>query len=98
MATQTTGQRAPAYLAAYTPESIANAVLNVGTKRSPEYRLGLVAALARKLRGEHVHCPFKEGTTAFDAFFSGVERGYLVYRDYRDDHLGAVSSPFFRDL
>lgn len=68
------------YLAAYIPESIAAAALAVGTKRSAEYRAGLLDVLKFKLRGERIHCPYQEGSASFDAYFSGNRHGFDVYR------------------
>ncbi len=72
------------YRAAYTPESIAAAALATGTKRSAEYRAGLLAVLKLKLRGERIHCPYQAGTASFDAYFAGNRHGFDVYRAHQE--------------
>ena len=77
-----------AYRAAYTPETIAAAALATGTKRSAEYRAGLLALLKSKLRGDRPPCPYSEGTASFDAYFAGNRDGFDVYRAYLEQQGG----------
>lgn len=76
------------YLAAYTPESITAATLAMGTHRSAEYRAGLLDVLKFKMRGERIHCPYREGTASFDAYFAGNTRGFAVYRAHLEQQGG----------
>ena len=89
-ATPRTLQHVPgmAYLAAYTPESISAAALATGTRRSAEYRAGLLDVLKFKLRGERTRCPYREGTASFDAYFAGHRHGFDVYRAHLEQQGG----------
>ncbi len=77
-----------AYLAAYTPESITAAALATGTRRSAEYRAGLLDVLKFKMRGERIHCPHQAGTASFDAYFAGNRHGFDVYRAHQEQQGG----------
>lgn len=77
-----------AYRAAYTPESITAATLATGTKRSAEYRAGLLDVLKFKMRGERIECPYRPGTAQFDAYFAGNTRGFAVYRAHLEQQGG----------
>ena len=81
-------QQQRAYLAAYTPETIADAALRHGDKRSAEYRLGLIGVLKFKMRGEPVRCPYPEGTAQFDAYYAGTDRGHMVWRNHQEQEGG----------
>jgi hypothetical protein len=71
----------PSAPAAPDPETMADAELRRGAPRSPEYRDGLVGILLAKLHHIPAECPHKEGTAAFDAYFSGVARGERLVQD-----------------
>lgn len=49
-----------------------------GTPRSKEYEAGFKAGLLSRLAGETITYPYKTGTTAADAYFSGIDEGLLV--------------------
>jgi hypothetical protein len=63
-----------------TPEAITDATLSHGDKRSREYRAGLLDVLKLKLQGIRIECPYRAGTAEFDAYFSGNDRGFSVWR------------------
>jgi hypothetical protein len=48
------------------------------TERSKEYKAGVLALLRRRIDGVPIKCPYLEGTASFDAFYSGIEEGWLV--------------------
>lgn len=62
------------------PGAIADKVLAIGDKRSAAYRRGLVDVLAFRLEGKHIQCPYRAGTSEFDAYFAGNERGHFQWR------------------
>lgn len=62
------------------PEAIADKVLAIGDKRSAAYRCGLVDVLAFRLEGTRIQCPYQPGTSEFDAYFAGNERGHFQWR------------------
>lgn len=62
------------------PEVIADKVLAIGDKRSAAYRRGLIDVLAFRLEGKRIHCPYEAGTSEFDAYFAGNERGHFQWR------------------
>lgn len=62
------------------PEVIADEVLAHGDKRSSEYRLGLIDVLRFRLHGKRIHCPYAAGTSQFDAYFAGNDRGHFQWR------------------
>lgn len=62
------------------PEAIADKVLAHGDKRSSEYRLGLIDVLRFRLHGKRIHCPYAAGTSQFDAYFAGNDRGHFQWR------------------
>lgn len=62
------------------PEVIADKVLAIGDKRSAAYRRGLVDVLAFRLEGTRIQCPYQPGTSEFDAYFAGNERGHFQWR------------------
>lgn len=51
-----------------------------GITRSPEYRAGCQAALMRGSSGQTVHCPHLAGSSAFDAFWAGVDEGARLWQ------------------
>jgi len=54
------------------------------TKRSEEFKAGVLALLRRRIHGIVTQCPYTEGTVAFDAFFSGIEEGWRIYKNESD--------------
>lgn len=62
------------------PEIIADKVLAIGDKRSAAYRRGLVDVLALRLNGTRIQCPYQPGTSEFDAYFAGNDRGHFQWR------------------
>ena len=44
--------------------------------RSPEYKAGGRAALDFRLNGIKIKCPYRVGSAAADAFFSGLDEGH----------------------
>jgi hypothetical protein len=40
--------------------------------------------LFRWLDGAEIACPYTAGTAAFDAFYSGIEEGWRIYRNESD--------------
>lgn len=62
------------------PEAIADKVLAHGDKRSQEYRLGLIDVLRFRLHGKRIQCPYAAGTSQFDAYFAGNDRGHFQWR------------------
>ena len=63
-----------------TPEAIADAALAHGDKRRREYRAGQLDVLRFKLQGIRIECPYRAGSTQFDAYFAGNDRGFVVWR------------------
>jgi hypothetical protein len=49
-----------------------------GTPRSQEYKAGFMAGLLSRLAGETINYPYKTGTAAADAYFSGIDEGLLI--------------------
>jgi hypothetical protein len=54
------------------------------TKRSAEFKAGVLALLRRLMEGIEIACPYTEGTAAFDAFYSGIEEGWRIYHNESD--------------
>jgi hypothetical protein len=54
--------------------------LRIGDPRSPEYRLGMIDLLQRRYNGLPFTGRYRPGTVQFDAYSSGVERGWALYR------------------
>lgn len=50
------------------------------TPRSPEYRRGIEALLRFKFGGEPIKYPYPIGTPQADAFISGNDRGWMLYK------------------
>ena len=51
------------------------------TKRSEEYKAGVLALLRRRIDGVPVQCPYSEGTASFDAFYAGIEEGWAIFKN-----------------
>lgn len=49
-----------------------------GTPRSQEFKAGFKAGLLSRLAGETINYPYKTGTAAADAYFSGIDEGLLI--------------------
>lgn len=77
-----TGKRqgSPEAARAAAADQIVDGVLAIGTKRSAEYRRGMLDVLRFRLEGEGIQCPYREGTPQFDAYFAGNDRGHAVWR------------------
>lgn len=60
---------------------LVDASLKHSTPRSPEYRRGIEDVLRFKFGGQPIRCPFQSGTSQFDAYFSGHNRGLAIYRE-----------------
>lgn len=54
--------------------------LRHATPCSPEYRKGVEDVLRLKFGGHPIRCPFRPGTSQFDAYFAGNDRGHRLYR------------------
>jgi hypothetical protein len=63
-----------------TPDEIVDQVLARGTRRSTEYRRGMLDVLRFRLERQPIQCPYREGTPQFDAYFAGNDRGHVVWR------------------
>jgi len=50
-------------------------------QRSPEYKAGVRAALDYRINGKRMSLPFRMGTAAADAYFSGTDEGHRIWRD-----------------
>jgi len=77
-----TGKRqgSPEAARAAAADQIVDGVLAIGTRRSAEYRRGMLDVLRFRLDGERIQCPYREGTPQFDAYFAGNDRGHAVWR------------------
>jgi hypothetical protein len=51
-----------------------------GDARSLEYQQGMAAVLRFRARGVRIPCPYRLGTAEADAYFSGNERGHVLWR------------------
>jgi len=60
-------------------DQIVDGVLAIGTRRSAEYRRGMLDVLRFRLDGTSIQCPYREGTSQFDAYFAGNDRGHTVW-------------------
>lgn len=67
-------------IAVSVPDEIVDQVLAHGTKRSAEYRRGMLDVLRFRLEHQPIQCPYREGTSQFDAYFAGNDRGHAVWR------------------
>lgn len=54
--------------------------------RSDEYKAGVRATLRFRFQGQAVKCPYALGTAQADAFFSGIDEGNLIWRQYRKEN------------
>lgn len=52
--------------------------------RSPEYKEGVRAALAYRIRGAGVRCPYTIGQVQADAFYAGLEEGHAIWRQHAE--------------
>lgn len=64
-----------------TPEAIVDAAKRYGDKRSAEYWRGALDVLRFRMHAERIQCPYREGTVQFDAYFSGNDRGHVLWRE-----------------
>jgi hypothetical protein len=51
------------------------------TPCSPEYRLGVLAALKYRMQGISMELPYAVGTAQADAWFAGANEGHRLYRE-----------------
>lgn len=49
--------------------------------RSAEYKAGVMAALRFRIEGTKINRPYRIGTAAADAFFSGISEGHSLWRE-----------------
>jgi hypothetical protein len=49
-------------------------------RRSEEYKKGVRSALELRFNGEKQTCPYEAGTAQADAFFSGINEGFDIWR------------------
>jgi hypothetical protein len=54
--------------------------LDLGAKRSPVYRAGMLAAFRARYAVSAVSNFWPPGTVEFDAYYSGVERGHVLFQ------------------
>lgn len=66
-----------------TPELVITAAQARGDRRSAVYWRGALDVLRFRLEGERIQCPYKAGTVEFDAYFSGNDRGHLLWNQMR---------------
>lgn len=50
------------------------------TPRSEEYKSGVRMLLRRLIHSAEFRCPYPEGSVQMDAFFAGVEEGWIIWR------------------
>lgn len=62
-------------------ELVAQAFSTQRDPRSPEYKAGVRAALNYRLNGKRISLPFRIGSAAADAYFSGTDEGHRIWRD-----------------
>lgn len=65
-------------------EVIVDTALAHGDKRSAVYRQGAVDVLLFKLKGRRIQAPYRAGTVEFDAYFSGNDRGWSIWRSFNE--------------
>lgn len=66
-------------------EALVDAALAHGDKRSAVYRQGAVDVLLFKLEGRRIQAPYRAGTVEFDAYFSGNDRGWAIWRRFNEE-------------
>jgi hypothetical protein len=59
---------------------LTDTALKHATPRSIEYRRGIEAVLRFKFHGERIQFPYRTGTPQADAYFSGNDRGWEIYK------------------
>ena len=50
--------------------------------RSDEYKAGVRAALRFRFAGEKIPTPYESGTAQSDAYYSGLDEGHSIFREY----------------
>jgi len=68
--------------AALAQELYAKAFTGLRDPRSDEYKAGVRAALLYRLDGRQIKCPYLVGTAQADAFYSGLDEGHRIFREY----------------
>lgn len=68
--------------AALAQELYAKAFTGPRDPRSDEYKAGVRAALLYRLDGREIKCPYQMGTAQADAFYSGLDEGHRIFREY----------------
>ncbi len=64
-----------------TPEDVLSAAQALGNRRSAEYWRGALDVLRFRMLGAQIQCPYREGSSQFDAYFAGNERGHQMWRE-----------------
>jgi hypothetical protein len=72
---------------------IVDEAMQHGDPRSNVYRLGAIDCLCRRTAGTEFPKRFKMGTVQADAYWAGVERGWMIWRKL--EHVG-VEEDFSR--
>lgn len=67
-----------------TPEQIIASAQAQGDRRSSVYWRGALDVLRYRLEGVRIHCPYKAGSVEFDAYFSGNDRGFALWRQWQE--------------
>lgn len=66
-------------------QALVDDALTHGDKRSAVYRQGAVDVLLLKLEGHRIQCPYRAGSVEFDAYFSGNDRGFAIWRRFNEE-------------
>ena len=66
-------------------EGLVDQELRFGTQRSAEYRRGAIELLCRKEMSTALAVPYSLGTAQADAWFSGTDRGWMIWHKLHDD-------------
>ena len=61
-------------------QTLVDGELRHGDKRSAVYRAAMIDILDFRLNGTPLPPPPRPGTTEFDAYCSGIERGHQLFR------------------
>lgn len=63
-----------------------------GEQHSSPYISGAFALGNYLCYGVHIHCPHAAGTSWADAFNAGIDRGYALWREWREMCCGAAQA------
>jgi hypothetical protein len=61
-----------------------DAELHPGDARSAVYRQGIINVLRFRIQGVKIPCSYRLETVEADAYFSGNERGHVLWRKLRE--------------